>query len=129
MILVIKTDTKEALVELRDDSGSVGMKQWQADRSLANDLPKVIKNLLEEADKKMDNLNGVVVYEGPGSYTGLRIGISVANSVGKSFEIPVVATTGDNWLEGALEKLKTENSFKPVVPNYGGEVFTTKPRK
>lgn len=52
-------------------------------------LPKINK-LLESHKVKLSNLKAIAVFQGPGSYTGLRVGISVANALAWSLDIPVV---------------------------------------
>jgi hypothetical protein len=55
----------------------------------------------------MADINGLIFYEGPGSFTGLRIGASFINAVAAGLGLPVVPTTGDNWvLDGEKDLLK-----------------------
>ena len=61
----------------------------------------VIDQLLEEAGKNLDDLTEIEVESGPGSFTGLRVGISVANALGWSLGIPV--NNKDIKKEGPVE--------------------------
>lgn len=49
----------------------------------------LVDKLLKEKKKKLSDLKEIRVDEGPGSFTGLRIGISVANALGFALKIPV----------------------------------------
>ena len=53
-------------------------------------LPVVINNILKKNDIKVDDLDGIAVSEGPGSYTGLRIGMSLAKGMAVTMGIPIV---------------------------------------
>ena len=129
MTLFIRADNPDVLIEIGADNQIVASKLWQAGRELSVQINQVIEDLLLLADAKLPDVTGIVVYQGPGSYTGLRISVSVANALGYSLAIPVVATSGENWKDAGSTKLKTADNFAPVAPVYGGQVYTTTPRK
>jgi tRNA threonylcarbamoyladenosine biosynthesis protein TsaB len=52
-------------------------------------LLHLIQELLSEADMELKDLTEITVATGPGSYTGLRVGVAVANALGYSLGIPV----------------------------------------
>jgi tRNA threonylcarbamoyladenosine biosynthesis protein TsaB len=128
MILLVKADTKEAYVGLFEQKILLE-KQWDSGRELSIQLLKQIENLLEQSDYNLVDIKGIVAYIGPGSYTSLRISISTANTLAYSLKIPIVGASGSNWVELGLEKVSPESIGKFLTPDYGGEVFTTKPRK
>ena len=130
MILAVKTDAKEAHITLMSVDGQILQeKKWLAHRQLSVDIHVVIDELLDAVGKTKQDIAGVVAFKGPGSFTGLRIGLSVANAISYGLEIPVVATNGDSWLEAGREQLKTAGPKTIVLPEYGGEPNITKPRK
>src|SRR5579875_3211990 len=99
-ILILRTDKPQAEVGLYKDEEKQKYISWQADRQLSITIHKKIEELLEGAKPE-----GIVVYGGPGSFTGLRIGISVANALAYSLDIPIVAVGGPDWIENAIKKL------------------------
>lgn len=129
MTLCLRTDNIEVEVALWHDEREVASQRWSAGRELSSQLLGVIDELLKQTGKTLSDLRGIVVYSGPGSYTGLRIGISTANALGYALSLPVVGSGGNEWLKSGQSQLASEKLFKPVLPNYGGEVFTTKPKK
>jgi len=129
LILCIKADAPEVYVGLWHDTNEKSSKQWLAGRELSGQLLEVIESLCRENNSNMSDIGGIIVYGGPGSYTGLRISVSVANSIGYSYKIPVVGTSGDSWVYSGLEKMDSTAAFVPIAPIYGGEAYTTKPKK
>lgn len=129
MILVLRTDSPKTYVALYKDGDEVAVKEWEAGRSLSDYLLQVIQDLCASKEVSMQDLQGVIVYEGPGSYTGLRIGISVANAIGYASNIPVVGVTGDDWISAGQSKLSEQQSFSPVTPQYGGDPHITQQKK
>lgn len=129
LILVIRTDKPEAEIGLFEDQTKVAYESWQAHRELSNTLLTKLKELLEKNNKDWPDIEGIVIYKGPGSFTGLRIGFSVANTFAYSENIPVVSSSGDNWIAQGTEQLKKGENEKVALPEYGGEANTTKPRK
>ena len=78
MLLAIDTATHLAGIALRDAHGSRGMTQWRTERNHTVELLPHIVTLLANANAAASDLRAIVVANGPGSYTGLRIGLSVA---------------------------------------------------
>ncbi len=129
MILLIKSETKDVELHVYENAAELASKKWDAGRELSEQLLAGIDDILASKNTNIASVKGLVVYEGPGSYTGLRISISVANSIGYSNKVPVVGVTGENWISDGLKKIDRVSDFTPISPVYGGEVFTTKPKK
>ena|SRR3990167_1318212 len=66
------------------------MQSWESYRTQSKELLPMIDNLLHQNNHKLSDLTAIAVFKGPGSYTGLRVGISVANSLAWSLNIPVI---------------------------------------
>lgn len=127
MYLAIRTDNSQAEIYLLNDQGVVQrQKVWLAERTLARDLPGEVDNLV---DGDYGQLTGVLVYQGPGSFTGLRIGITVANAVAYAQSLPIVATAGENWLADGVDQLNNGADDKIALPEYGAAPHITPPRK
>lgn len=129
MILAIKTDNPEAEVYVCKNTNVVEEYKWQAHRQLADTIHIKIKDILENNNIGYQDLSGLVVFKGPGSFTGLRIGLSVFNTIANTQNIPIVGTTGDAWLADGLVQIKDGVNQKIVIPNYGGEANISKPKK
>jgi tRNA threonylcarbamoyladenosine biosynthesis protein TsaB len=128
MILAIDTSTMVCRTWLVTDSGRHA-DEWQADRQLGDRLLGYLRGRLNDQGAMWDDITAIIAYRGPGSFTGLRIGLTVMNTIADSKQIPIVGETGDDWLEVALERLKSGQDDKLVMPLYGREATITKPRK
>lgn len=128
LVLAIRTDKPEAELILRKDNIDLEIYQWQAHRRLAETLHGQIIQLLNRHDCSLQNLSGVIVYAGPGSFTGLRIGTSVANALAYSLNIPINAASGEQWVNEAMAGLK-ETLTGYATPTYGSPATTTSPVK
>lgn len=126
MILAIRTDKPEAELYLYDGEARVTELHWEAHRQLAATIHAKIDELLNQAELQLADLTKVVVYAGPGSFTGLRIGVSVANALGYGLEVPVAAASGENWLSAGLED---SGSRTPATVVYGSAPHITEQKK
>lgn len=129
MILCLRTDSESSYIGIYDNKIEIECKSWIAGRELSVQLLKEIDNCCKQVSIDSNDIEGVVVYKGPGSYTGLRIACSVVNGIGYSNNIPVVGTTGENWITEGMNLIEDTPKFMPVTPFYGGEVHITTPRK
>ena len=116
MLLLLDTSTPVCYVTLVSQEGTVSY-EWQADRTLAKGLLGFLRDSLAKQNTDIHALTGIGVMKGPGSFTGLRIGLTVAN------------TLADGLQERALEKLRSGGDEKIVLPEYGAAAHITAPRK
>ena len=124
MIILLDTSTATCFLTVVDNEARQDF-EWQAGRTLARGLLK----FLEEKTGDLHNISGIGVMKGPGSFTGLRIGLTVANTLADSLNIPIASATGEDWRETALSKLRACENERIVMPEYGAVAHITAPRK
>lgn len=103
--------------------------EYKFDRTLAKNLLKFIFDKLTENNKLWSDISEIGVFSGPGSFTGLRIGLTVVNTLSDGLSIPIVSGTGENWQQEVLQKLESGQNEKIVLPMYGSEPRITVPKK
>lgn len=91
MIICLETATSICSVALCNDSGVVALRESNEDKSHASLLTLYIQDLLKEYNIKADELDAIAVSKGPGSFTGLRIGVSVAKGIAYASSIPLIS--------------------------------------
>ena len=127
MILAMRTDQPNAEVYLLDSNSTVvAQKSWLADRELAKTLNTHIGLLCTEANIGVDDIDGIIVFTGSGSFTGLRIGASVGNALAYSNNVPIVGSDGSDWLKQGVRALKTASKSTYICPRYDREPNITK---
>ena len=109
------------------------IKTWVSIRNQSQELLPNIDKLLKKNKIKSEQLKWVSVNLGPGSFTGLRVGISIANTFGYGLNIPTIGQAnilGDikNRLKVLLELKTASKFFKQVLPEYGRDLRITKPK-
>lgn len=130
MIIGLRTDQPEAEIYLYSKHGErIAEKRWLADRRLTATLLESMQGLLQANGATWRSLTGVVIYKGPGSFTGLRIGAAVANALSDSRDIPLVASKGEDWLIDGLERLRAGENDQLAMPEYGAPANVTAPVK
>lgn len=125
LILTIRTDNPEAEVGLYESDTQVAYEVWHAHRQLAETIHQRIKALLDGHYKQLTDIQGIVVYPGPGSFTGLRIGLSVANAIAASYALPMYGANDVEWQLTGVQKLLHGVSVPQVLPEYGSPVHIT----
>ncbi len=129
IIITIRTDRPEAEVGLIRDGQPLAYKKWQAHRELSATLLRQMHSLLLQQKLDWPDIQGIAVYQGPGSFTGLRIGLSVGNALAQGLNVPIVGTSGSSWQLTGVDQLLVGRDNKVVVPEYGTAPHVTKPRK
>jgi tRNA threonylcarbamoyladenosine biosynthesis protein TsaB len=106
MILCIETATRVCSAALCDDQKVISVLEAEQGTSHASQLTVLIQKLLKEAAVTARQLDAVSVSKGPGSYTGLRIGVSVAKGIAYGAGIPLI---GINTLTAMCSGYLTKN--------------------
>jgi tRNA threonylcarbamoyladenosine biosynthesis protein TsaB len=130
MILCIETATSLCSVALCDRSGIIDLKENAEGRSHASLLTIFIDELLKARGIGTQDLDAVAVSKGPGSYTGLRIGVSVAKGIAYASSIPLIGVDTTlsmfmGFIRVAKEKLVLSGSdlFCPALDARRMEVY------
>jgi tRNA threonylcarbamoyl adenosine modification protein YeaZ len=74
---------------LNTETGVSHQKRMETDRGQAEFLIPMIENIVQEANLTMKDIHFIVVTRGPGSFTGVRIGLATAKTLGLALNIPV----------------------------------------
>ena len=124
--MIILLDTSTATCRLTTVDGEISNNfDWEAGRTLARGLLAFIQEKVGD----VKNITGIGIMRGPGSFTGLRIGMAVANTLADGLGVPIVGETGDSWRESALGRLSSGEDDQVILPFYGGDAHITKPKK
>jgi len=90
-VLALDTSTEEAVVAVGDGNGtSIAEERWQAGHLHGERLLGSVERVLDAAGTTLDRLTAIVVGLGPGSFTGLRVGLAAAKGLAFGLGIPVV---------------------------------------
>lgn len=128
MIVLFDSSTPSFKLTLVDETQRIE-KTWEAGRELAKNLLGYIEDSLTEQNVSWDSIKAIGVYKGPGSFTGLRIGLTVANTLADSLGVPIVGVSGQQWQDDALARLRSGDTDHIVMPEYGAEAHITSPKK
>ena len=110
MKLYLDTSTPETILKLDDKEYHENF-----DRDLAEKLLKYIHDKLAENNKTFKDLTEITFMSGPGSFTGLRIGAAIVNTLASELKIPLFDHHGEK--------------HKIILPDYGHDANISKPRK
>ena len=103
MYLCLETATRNCSVALIQDDVLVDFFEREENEFVhAEALHQMMKELLDRNNLKPSELNGIAVGTGPGSYTGLRIGVTAAKGLGYALNIGVVPITTGELLVNAV---------------------------
>jgi tRNA threonylcarbamoyladenosine biosynthesis protein TsaB len=91
MIICLETATNLCSVALCNNAGVISVRESNDLKSHASMLTVFIEEILKDAGIAVRQLEAVAVSKGPGSYTGLRIGVSVAKGMAYAASIPLIA--------------------------------------
>jgi len=103
-LLVIDTSSTVCTVALVQD-GQISVKQLEGARSHGQFLLSTIHAITGQAQIDLGKLDALAVVSGPGSFTGIRIGIGVVQGLATALDIPVILLSSLEWLaSSAVEK-------------------------
>ena len=125
-LLYIETATSNCSVTISENNKPLYTLEKNEGFTHAENLHLFIQELLKKAGIKINELNAVVVSEGPGSYTGLRIGISAAKGICYALNIPLISVNTLLIMANQLRNKITEENILlcPMLDARRMEVYT-----
>ena len=120
--LALETTTNICGVALFVDGIPVAERQTDRPKSHAAELVPMISECLKEKALVPNDLQAIAVSAGPGSYTGLRIGVSTAKGIVYATEARIVAVSTLEAIAYSYMK-STADVVVPVLPSRSGEVY------
>lgn len=124
IILNLETATTNCSVSISKNGKLLVLKEYNSEGySHSEKLHVFIKEAIEEASLRMSDISAIAVSKGPGSYTGLRIGVSAAKGLCFSLDIPLISIP---TLESMAHQFKTEKDVLliPVLDARRMEVYS-----
>ena len=130
MYLFINTSQPEADIGLLDDKAIfIDRIKWQAGHNQSDELLQRIDSLLKLNGVKKTDLSGILMVKGPGSYTGLRVGIASGNALALALGIGAVGIAGEETGDLAQIISRFEDLSNDFVrPFYANSPHITKPK-
>jgi tRNA threonylcarbamoyladenosine biosynthesis protein TsaB len=129
MILQIETATSSCSVALANQGDVVALKQLSGRNVHAEMITLFIDELIAAAGITLQSIDAVAVSSGPGSYTGLRIGVSTAKGLCFALDKPLIAVeTLEAMAQGAIvnhgDLIDDETLLCPMIDARRMEVYT-----
>ncbi|MDY0781285.1 tRNA (adenosine(37)-N6)-threonylcarbamoyltransferase complex dimerization subunit type 1 TsaB [Tenacibaculum sp. IB213877] len=123
IILNIETATKNCSVSLAKDGEVLAIKELNdGNYSHAEKLHPFIQEVLNVADISKDSIDAIAVSKGPGSYTGLRIGVSAAKGLSFAFDKPLISV---DTLQSLANSITIEEGYiLPMLDARRMEVYS-----
>ena len=127
MLLAINTSGPEISIALYWPQKIQKIYQYKSEQKSDN-LLLAIQRILRQNKIELNHLKAIIVNRGPGSFTGLRVGISTANALAYALKIPVIGIKNQkNPLKLAKQGYKKFKSIKSkadskVLPFYGYKI-------
>lgn len=132
-ILAIETSTAICSIALHRSGELIGLLESDQQGVHAERIILMIEEVLQAAHLDFGDLNAVAVSEGPGSYTGLRIGVSTAKGIAYAQNIPLIAVSpllalaaqvnlhGREWVVPMMDARRME-VYRVVLDSQGNHV-------
>ena len=123
-ILCIETATKSCSVALAKYGHLVAVKEEVSEKySHSEKLTVFIEQLLQQEGLKVSDLDAIAVSSGPGSYTGLRIGVSTAKGLCYASDVPLIALSTLDTMAQAMKDKYPEAQLCPMLDARRMEVY------
>lgn len=124
LILSLDTSTKVCSVALYNNSDLLASFEVLVEKSHSRIITLLIENVINAAGFKLKDLDAVAVGKGPGSYTGLRIGVSTAKGLAFGLDIPLIAVNTLEAMALSVSMFRDEDGlYCPMIDARRMEVY------
>lgn len=125
LVLGIDTSTDICSVGLSQKQDFLGEINIKLKRRHSERLLPIIKRLLDETGVDIQNLDGLAVTDGPGSFTGLRIGLSTVQAFKRALNIPAYSISSLEYMAYAISQHYKDHILIPTIDARNQRVYTS----
>lgn len=122
MLLAIDTSTRVISIAVATPASLLAEHTWQGHNQHTQQLTPALQSLLAGAGLRMSDLTAVAVAQGPGSFTGLRIGIAIAKGIALAKGLPMYAVPSHQIIAAATPII-SDKTLIAVLPAGRGRVL------
>lgn len=122
-ILHIETSTTVCSVGLSKGNELIGYKETDDGYTHAENLHIFIQDVLKETDTDIHTLQAIAVSKGPGSYTGLRIGVSAAKGLAYALNVPLISVDTLKTMATLASQQLPDYYYVPMIDARRMEVY------
>ncbi|NOZ75600.1 MAG: tRNA (adenosine(37)-N6)-threonylcarbamoyltransferase complex dimerization subunit type 1 TsaB [FCB group bacterium] len=121
-LAALETATEICSVALMEDQRVVACREENIPRQHAVQLPVFVRDIIEKSGWNFGDLDAIAVSIGPGSFTGLRVGLSFAKGLAYSQGLPLVPVS---TLEGFARSIPVQNSgLSTILYSHGNQIYS-----
>lgn len=120
LILHIETATDICSVAISEGDQQLASAESGPERSHATLLNSFIRKCLQKSKKELQEIEAIAVSKGPGSYTGLRIGVSTAKGIAYGLQKPLLST---GTLQGMAAGASSHSDIQKLIQKHGSDLI------
>ncbi len=126
LLLLIETSSINCSVAICDESNILAIEERQEVNIHASAITLFISEVLKKANKTLQDIDAIAVGKGPGSYTGLRIGVSTAKGLCYALDKPLIACNSLRTIFEQAKNIHSDNSilYCPLIDARRMEAYT-----
>ena len=121
-LLAIDTSASQCAVALVTEEG-IRSNTSDPSRKAAQEVLPFLQALLAVSQLELSDLQGIAIASGPGSFTGLRIGVGIAQGLGAALEIPVLGISSLALMAWSAAKIQKSRQWLVAAPARDNEVY------
>lgn len=123
MLLAIDTATRLMSLALHDGESLLAEQSWQIGNRHTTTLTPALTSMLEACDVSVKDLTALAVSTGPGSFTGLRIGVAMAKGMAAYHTLPLIGVSALDTLAAGQPQFEGGHALVAVVQAGRGRVI------
>jgi tRNA threonylcarbamoyladenosine biosynthesis protein TsaB len=125
LLLNIETATTVCSVSVSDNDKVIAFEEVNGGYTHAENLHVFIREVIAQSGIQLKQLDAIAVSKGPGSYTGLRIGVSAAKGLAYALNLPLISVdTLQIMSQAAFNRKKIKGLYCPMIDARRMEVYT-----
>ena len=122
--LVIDTTFGLCTASVVDSNKNCYISNNSLDQKQSESIVKVVKRSLEKSQLDINNIENLIVTNGPGNFTSIRVGVSFALGIAKGISVPLYSLSSLEFLSFFDESTKSsDKKFIALIPSRGSEFF------